>query len=134
MGSINNLIIDPVNAAPDHVSDAGQVNQQLARLVETGRGVILAQWTARGCTLAGSGPMANRLLAVDASLRDAWQDFSNDEFDQIVGLGLRDTGVPVGAGRAVVAGADGVVRDDSWVEVFEAADGVVAIVQAADPD
>ena len=78
--------------------------------------------------------MANRLLAVDASLRDAWQDFSNDEFDQIVGLGLRDTGVPVGAGRAVVAGADGVVRDDSWVEVFEAADGVVAIVQAADPD
>jgi hypothetical protein len=73
-------------------------------------------------------------LAVGAALRDAWQGFSNDEFDQVVELGPQDTSIPVGAGRAVVVGGDGVVRDDSWVEVFEAASGVVAIVQASGPD
>lgn len=73
-------------------------------------------------------------LAVDAALRDAWQGFSNDEFDQVVGLGPQDTGIPVGAGRAVLVGGDGVVRDDSWIEVFEAASGLVAIVQASGPN
>jgi hypothetical protein len=73
-------------------------------------------------------------LAVDAALRDAWHGFSNDEFDQIVELGLEDTSVPVGDGRAVIVGADGVVRDDSWIEVFEAASGLLAIVQASGPD
>jgi hypothetical protein len=73
-------------------------------------------------------------LAVDAALRDAWQGFSNDEFDQVVGLDPRDTSIPVGAGRAVLVGVDGVVRDDSWIEVFEAASGLVAIVQACGPD
>jgi hypothetical protein len=73
-------------------------------------------------------------LAVDAALRAAWQGFSGDEFDQVAGLGLGDTGICVGAGRAVVVGGDGVVRDDSWIEVFEAASGLVAIVQASGPD
>jgi hypothetical protein len=73
-------------------------------------------------------------LAVDAALRDAWQGFSNDQFRQVVELGPQDTSVPVGSGRAVVVGADGVVRDDSWMEVFVAASGLVAIVQAAGPD
>lgn len=73
-------------------------------------------------------------LAVDAALRDAWHGFSDDEFDQIVELGPQDTSIPVGVGRAVVVGGDGVVRDDSWIEVFETASGVVAIVQAAGPD
>lgn len=74
-------------------------------------------------------------LALDAALRDAWHGFSNDdEFDQVVELGPQDTSIPVGAGRAVVVGGDGVVRDDSWIEVFEAACGVVAIVQASGPD
>lgn len=72
-------------------------------------------------------------LAVDAALRDAWQGFSNDDFDQVVELGPQDTSIPVGAGRAVLVGGDGVVRDDSWVEVFEAS-GVVAIVQASGRD
>jgi hypothetical protein len=73
-------------------------------------------------------------LAVDAALRDAWQGLSNDEYGQIIGLGPQDTSVPVGAGRAVLVGGDGEVRDDSWIEVFAAAGGVVAIVQAAGLD
>jgi hypothetical protein len=73
-------------------------------------------------------------LAVDAALREAWQGFSNQEFDQVAGLGLQDTSIPAGAGRAVLIGGDGVVRDDSWIEVFEAARGLVAIVQASGPD
>jgi hypothetical protein len=50
-------------------------------------------------------------LVVDAALRDAWQGFSNDEFGQIIRLGPQNTSVPVGAGRAVLVGGDGVVRD-----------------------
>ena len=73
-------------------------------------------------------------LAVDAAFRDAWQGFSNAEFDQVVGLGPQHTGIPIGAGRAVVVGGDGVVRDDSWIEVFEAASGRVAFVQASGLD
>lgn len=73
-------------------------------------------------------------LAVDAALRDAWRGFSNDEFDQIIGLGPQNTSVPVGAGRAVLVGGDGVVRDDSWIEVFQAASRMVALVQAAGLD
>ena len=42
------------------------------------------------------------------------------------------TSIPVDAGRAVFV-ADGVVRDDSWMEVFEAASGLAAIVQASGP-
>jgi hypothetical protein len=73
-------------------------------------------------------------LTIDAALRAAWHGLSNDEFDQIVEFGPQVTSIPVGAGRAVLVGGDGVVRDDSWGEVFEAASGVVAIVQAAGPD
>jgi hypothetical protein len=73
-------------------------------------------------------------LAVDAALRDAWQGFSNVGLEQVVGLGPKDTSVPVGAARAVVVGGDGVVRDDSWIEVFEASSGRVAFVQASGPD
>jgi hypothetical protein len=73
-------------------------------------------------------------LAVDATLRDAWQGFSNDQFRQVVELGPQDTSIPVGSGRAAVVGADGVVRNDSWMEVFEAASGLVAVVQASGPD
>ncbi|WP_433174730.1 hypothetical protein [Actinoallomurus sp. CA-150999] len=73
-------------------------------------------------------------LAVDAALRDAWHGFSKDEFDQVVELGWQDTSIPVGVGRAVIVGGDGVVRDDSWIEVFEATSGPVALVQAAGSD
>ncbi|MFF0868583.1 hypothetical protein ACFYUV_42985 [Nonomuraea sp. NPDC003560] len=72
-------------------------------------------------------------LAVDASLRDAWRGFSGNQYDRLVDLGPETAGIPVGAGRAVLAGTDGVVRDDSWLEVFEADDGAIAIVQASGP-
>jgi hypothetical protein len=73
-------------------------------------------------------------LAVDAALRHAWHGYSNDDYDQVIPLGWQDTSVRVGVGRAVLVGADGVVRDDSWIEVFATDTGLVAIVQASGPD
>jgi hypothetical protein len=73
-------------------------------------------------------------LAVDAALRHAWHGFSNDAYAQVIPLGWPDTSIPVGSGRAVLVGADGVVRDDSWIEVFTTGDGRVALVQASGPD
>jgi len=87
-------------------------------------------WTHVGRLWTNGEPF----LAVDAALRDAWQGLSNDEYDQIIGLRPEDTSIPVGAGRAVLVGGDGEVRDDSWIEVFAAAGGLVAIVQAAGLD
>jgi hypothetical protein len=72
-------------------------------------------------------------LAVDAALRDAWHGFSGDEYGKIAGLSWQHTSIAVGAGRAVLVGGDGAVRDDSWIEVFATAGGPVAIVQAAGP-
>ncbi|GAA0391431.1 hypothetical protein GCM10009530_48400 [Microbispora corallina] len=73
-------------------------------------------------------------LAVDASLRGAWRGFSDDQYDDIVEIGQEVTSIAVGSGRAVLVGADGVVRDDSWMEVFQAEDGGIAVVQASGPD
>jgi hypothetical protein len=73
-------------------------------------------------------------LAVDAALRDAWRGLSGDDFERVVELGQPDTAIPVGAGRAAVVGGDGVVRDDSWIEVFESEGGTLAVVQASGPD
>jgi hypothetical protein len=73
-------------------------------------------------------------LAVDAALRGAWHGYSNDDFDQVTALGWQDTSVPVDAGRAVLVGADGVVRDDSWIEVSATEAGLMAVVQASGPD
>jgi hypothetical protein len=74
-------------------------------------------------------------LAVDAALRGAWCGESEDDyFDQVVGLTQDETSLAVGAGRAVLVGGDGVVRDDSWMEVFTSADGTIAIVQASSSD
>lgn len=47
---------------------------------------------------------------------------------------MRETSIPVGTGRVLVVGADGVVRDDSWIEVFRAAGGAAALVQASGPE
>lgn len=88
------------------------------------------QWTHVGRLWTNGDPF----LAVDATLRDAWLGFSQDQYSQVVGLGPQDASITVGTGRAAVVGADAVVRDDSWMEVFEAADGQVAIVQAVGPD
>lgn len=74
-------------------------------------------------------------LAIDAELRVAWRGMSEDEFERvIVDLWPQETGVPVGSGRAVLVGADGVVRDDSWIEVFEDGRGTFAFVQASGDD
>lgn len=73
-------------------------------------------------------------LAVDAALRHAWHGFSNGDYDQVIPLGWQVTSIPVGSGRAVLVGADRVVRDDSWIEVFTTDAGLVALVQASGPD
>ncbi|MFB9415962.1 hypothetical protein [Dactylosporangium matsuzakiense] len=74
-------------------------------------------------------------LAVDSGIRHRWQGFSQDEyFDRIVALGPEETGVLIGDQMAAVVGADGVVRDDSWMEVFDSSDGTIAIVQASGED
>lgn len=49
-------------------------------------------------------------LAVDAALRGAWRGYSNDDCEQVITLGWQVTSVPVGTGRAVLVGGDGVVR------------------------
>jgi hypothetical protein len=72
-------------------------------------------------------------LAVDAALRGAWQGRGNDDYDQVITLGWQVTSLPVGTGRAALVGADGVVRDDSWIEVFQTETGLVALVQASGP-
>src|ERR1700722_1553593 len=69
-------------------------------------------------------------LAVDAALRSAWRGFSNDDYDLVVTLSPEeDRSVPVGAGRGVLVGADGVVGDDSWMEVFTTESGCIAVIQ-----
>jgi hypothetical protein len=74
-------------------------------------------------------------LAVDAALRSTWRGFSSDDYDLVVTLSPEeDTSVPVGAGRGILVGADGVVGDDSWMEVFTTESGCMAVVQASGPD
>src|ERR1051325_4482556 len=75
-------------------------------------------------------------LAVDAALREQWRGGSDEDLyeERILGLGPAVTSIAVGAAMAVLVGGDGVVRDDSWMEVFEASDGALAIVQASGSD
>ena len=75
-------------------------------------------------------------LALDAALREGWRGGSDEDLYEecIVGLGPDVTSLPVGSGAAVVVGGDGVVRDDSWMEVLQADSGALAIVQASGSD
>jgi len=74
-------------------------------------------------------------LAVDPAVRHLWHGFSEDEyFDRIVDLGPGETVVALGEHAAAVVGADGVVGDDSWMEVYESPEGTIAIVQASGDD
>jgi hypothetical protein len=41
---------------------------------------------------------------------------------------------PVADGVAALVGGDGVVRDDSWIEVFRSERRTLAVVQATGPD
>jgi hypothetical protein len=77
---------------------------------------MLGTWTHVGRLWTNGEPF----LVVDAALRDAWHGFSKSEYDQVARLGRQGTSIPVGTGRAVLVGGDGVVRDDSWIEVAAA--------------
>jgi hypothetical protein len=81
-----------------------------------------------------SGPTASRSSRSTQFVRAAWRGFTEDHFEQIIGMARHETGVPVSPGRAVLVGTDGVVRDDSWVDVFMHASGSIALVQASGPD
>ncbi|BCL12399.1 hypothetical protein [Micromonospora sagamiensis] len=66
--------------------------------------------------------------------RSDWRGYSNDDFERVVDLAPEDTTISVGSGSAALVGGDGVVRDDSWIEVFQSEDGSLAFVQASGPD
>lgn len=88
------------------------------------------QWVHVGRLWTNGEPF----LAVDTELRDLWRGHSDDHFDQVVALGWESAIIAIGSGRAAVVGADGVVRDDSWMEVFESSSGAFAVIQASGPD
>ncbi|GAA5190145.1 hypothetical protein GCM10023322_44600 [Rugosimonospora acidiphila] len=73
-------------------------------------------------------------LAVDSDLRRHWHGSDDEVYEQlIVALSAEQTSISVGSATAALLG-DGVVRDDSWMEVFTAADGRIAVIQAGGPD
>ncbi|GAA1655475.1 hypothetical protein [Actinoplanes couchii] len=75
-----------------------------------------------------------QFLAIDSAGRGDWRGDSDEEFDRTLELTPRETGLVVGTRTAVLVGGDGVVRDDSWIEVFRSESGVLAFVQAGGPD
>ncbi|WP_245674115.1 hypothetical protein [Actinoplanes rectilineatus] len=75
-----------------------------------------------------------QFLAVDSAGRADWRGDSDDEFDRTLDLTPSEVGLTVGPRTAALVGGDGVVRDDSWVEIFRDGSGVLAFVQAAGPD
>jgi hypothetical protein len=92
---------------------------------------VRTSWTHIGRLWTNGEPH----LAVDAGLRGGWLGSTDDDyFEQIVSLGPDRTSIAIGDGTAALVGADGVVRDDSWMEVFESTDCTLAIVQAAGSD
>ncbi|MGC4821832.1 hypothetical protein [Micromonospora sp. DT63] len=91
---------------------------------------VQTSWTHIGRLWTNGEPY----LAVDAAARRFWRGMSNDEYDRIVGMTPEETSIAVAGSTALLVGADGVVRDDSWMEVFESAEGTLAIVQASGTD
>ncbi|BAL91214.1 hypothetical protein AMIS_59940 [Actinoplanes missouriensis 431] len=89
-------------------------------------------WTHIGRLWTNGEPF----LAIDGAHRGAWDTDEDgaDDFERILDMG-EETSLTVGDGRAVLVGGDGVVRDDSWIEVFVSGDeGILAVVQAGGPD
>ncbi|GAA1637136.1 hypothetical protein ACFQY4_18995 [Catellatospora bangladeshensis] len=73
-------------------------------------------------------------LAIDGDLRQHWHGADDETYEQLVTtLAAEPVSIPVGSATAALLG-DGVVRDDSWMEVFTAANGHIAIIQAGGPD
>lgn len=85
------------------------------------RGIVVVSWTHVGRVWSNGEPF----LALDAGSRGAW---SEDDFEAKIIESGQVPDIPVGPVRAVMIG-DGTVRDDSWIEVFQRADGAVAFVQ-----
>jgi hypothetical protein len=89
------------------------------------------EWTHLGRLWTNGDPY----LAVDAEVRHRWLGYTADEyFDRIVDLGPDETHIMLGDEAAAVVGADGIVGDDSWMEVFSSTDGTIAVVQASGDD
>lgn len=105
--------------------------ERLFRCIAVDTHAVENRWTHIGRLWTNGEPY----LAMDSGIRHRWLGFSQDEyFDRIVELGPDETGIMVGEQLAAVIGADGVVRDDSWMEVFESSAGTIAIVQASGED
>jgi hypothetical protein len=98
--------------------------------VDTGR--VQISWTHVGRLWTNGDPY----LAVDSARRGSWLGYSNDAyFEQVIPLALEQaTSIPVGDGTAALVGADALVSDEGWMELFESADGTVTIVQATGRD
>lgn len=107
------------------------VSEPAVRPIITDTRVVERGWTHIGRLWSNGEPY----LAVDAGLRAHWLGSSAEEyFDRIVDLPPEKTRIELGDEVAAVVGGDCVVRDDSWMEVLESADGVIAIVQASGGD
>src|SRR5690349_20751731 len=68
-------------------------------------------------------------LAIDAGRRGGWRGGSGEDFERMLDEGPEAASIAVGAGSAALVGGDGVVRDDSWIEVFRSEGGALAFVQ-----
>jgi hypothetical protein len=91
---------------------------------------VHTSWTHIGRLWTNGEPY----LAIDAAVGRFWRGMSGNEYDRIVDMTPEETSIAVAGSTALLVGADGVVGDDSWMEVFESADGALAIVQASGPD
>lgn len=91
---------------------------------------VHTSWTHIGRLWTNGEPY----LAVDTAVRRFWRGMSDDEYDRIVNMTQEETSIAVAGSTALLVGADGFVRDDSWMDVFESAGGTLAIVQASGPD
>lgn len=115
----------PLSNAPDAADECGR-RYCPAGVADTRP--VEDEWTHIGRLWTNGGPY----LVVDSGLRHLWLGFSEDEyFDRVVDLGAEEAAITLGHETAAVVGADGAVRDESWMEVFESTDGTIAIVQAS---
>ncbi len=98
--------------------------------VDRDTGVVRNDWDHVG-RLWSNG---EQFLAIDSAGLSDWRGNTDGEFDRTVHLTWRETGLTVGSRMAALVGGDGVVGDDSWVEVFRGESGALAFVQAEGPD
>jgi hypothetical protein len=88
-------------------------------------------WTHVGRCWTNGEPF----LVLDADLLPHWRGTSGNAYEALVpDLAYELTAVPLGDGSAGLVLTDPEVGDEGWLEVFRAADGAVAIVQATGRD